>query len=201
MKKVSLPIDLLVALAQLEDKDLAFVLRSIISYASEGIVPSFSNATLKAFFSLFRSSIDDQRSASEKQSEINRENAKGKKSAIKKKESKVGSSSSKLRTDSGSVPEPADSLSEADDIPHGSDSQRIAETGGAPIALEAIEAVYPKLGSFRSESLCLWQQFSDETRRRAIDFIQTYIQQHPSVSEQFYLNQYLKAQPWDKQPS
>ena len=52
MKKISLPTDLLVALAQLEDKDLALVLRAIISYANEGIVPTFSNAALKAFFSL-----------------------------------------------------------------------------------------------------------------------------------------------------
>ena len=95
MKKISLPTDLLVALAQLEDKDLALVLRAIISYANEGIVPTFTNAALKAFFSLFRSTIDDQRSFSEKQCVTNRENANRKKSPAKKKDSKSSSSSAK----------------------------------------------------------------------------------------------------------
>lgn len=197
MKKISLPTDLLVALAQLEDKDLALVLRSIISYANEGIVPTFSNAALKAFFSLFRSIIDDQRSSSEKQSVINRENANRKKSPAKKKDSKSTSSSAKSL---GEVTVSVDSVESdvvADVISSESDSQPVVPTRSESLTLEAIEAVYPRLGSFRSESLNVWSQFSDETRKRAIDFIPSYLQQHPSASDQLYLNQYLKAQPWN----
>lgn len=201
MKKISLPTDLLVALAQLEDKDLALVLRAIISYANEGIVPTFTNAALKAFFSLFRSTIDDQRSFSEKQCVINRENANRKKSPAKKKDSKSSSSSAKSL---GKIATPNDSVvSEvatevvADVISSESESQPVVTTRNESLTLEAIETVYPRLGSFRSESLSLWAQFSDETRKRAIDFIPSYLQQHPSASDQLYLNQYLKAQPWN----
>ena len=201
MKKVSLPTDLLVALAQLEDKDLALVLRAIISYANEGIVPTFSNAALKAFFSLFRSTIDDQRSSSEKQSVINRENANRKKSPAKKKDSKSSFSSAKSL---GEIATPNDSgVSEvatevvADVLSSESDSQPVVTTRNESLTLEAIEAVYPRLGSFRSESLSLWAQFSDDVRKRAIDFVPSYLQQHPSASDQLYLNQYLKAQPWN----
>ena len=217
MKKISLPTDLLVALAQLEDKDLAFLLRAIISYANEGIVPTFSNAALKAFFSLFRSTIDEQRSTSEKLSIINRDNAKGKKSSAKKKDGKCPSSASNSSDESNVTSVSTDSLSGSACVIVSNDSQRIVNgnaevqssatssaspssitTVSEPISLEAIEAVYPKLGALRTESLSLWYQFSDETRKRAIDFVPSYLQQHPSASDQLYLNQYLKAKLWDK---
>lgn len=197
MKKVSLPTDLLVALAQLEDKDLALVLRAIISYANEGIVPTFSNAALKAFFSLFRSTIDDQRSFSEKQCVTNRENANRKKSPAKKKDSKSSSSSAKSLAGVTTSVDSSESDVVADVLSSESDSQPIVTTPCDSLALEAIEAVYPRLGSFRSESLSLWAQFSDDVRKGAIDFIPSYLQQHPSASDQLYLNQYLKAQPWN----
>lgn len=197
MKKVSLPTDLLVALAQLEDKDLALVLRAIISYANEGIVPTFTNAALKAFFSLFRSTIDDQRSFSEKQCVTNRENANRKKSPAKKKDSKSSSSSAKSLSEVMTSVDSVESDVVADVISSESDSQPVVPTRSESLTLEAIEAVYPRLGSFRSESLNVWSQFSDETRKRAIDFIPSYLQQHPSASDQLYLNQYLKAQPWN----
>lgn len=221
MKKISLPTDLLVALAQLEDKDLAFLLRAIISYANEGIVPTFSNAALKAFFSLFRSTIDEQRSTSEKLSIINRDNAKGKKSSARKKDSKCPSSANNSSDESNGTSVSTDSLSGSACVIVSNDSQRIVNgnaevqssaissatssvtpssgtTVSEPISLEAIEAVYPKLGSLRTESLSLWYQFSDETRKRAIDFVPSYLKQHPSASDQLYLNQYLKAKLWDK---
>lgn len=197
MKKISLPIDLLVALAQLEDKDLAFMLRVIISYANEGIVPAFSNAALKAFFSLFRSTIDEQRSSSEKLSIINRENANRKKSSAKKKDSKSSSSSDKSLTEVTTSNDSTESEVVVDANTHESESQSIVPTRNESLTLEAIEAVFPRLGSFRSESLSLWAQFSDEVRKRAIDFIPSYLQQHPSASDQLFLNQYLKAQPWN----
>lgn len=195
MKKISLPTDLLVALAQLEDKDLALMLRAIISYANEGIVPTFSNAALKAFFSLLRSTIDDQRSFSEKQSVTNRENANRKKSPAKKKDSK--SSSAKSLSEVTTSADSVESDVVADVTPSESESQPVVTTPSESLTLEAIEAVYPRLGSFRNESLSLWAQFSDDVRKRAIDFIPSYLQQHPSASDQLYLNQYLKAQPWN----
>lgn len=197
MKKVSLPTDLLVALAQLEDKDLALVLRAIISYANEGIVPTLSNAALKAFFSLFRSTIDDQRSFSEKQCVTNRENANRKKSPAKKKDSKSSSSSAKSVSEVETSVDSVESEVVADGATTESESQPVVTTRNESLTLEAIETVYPRLGSFRSESLSLWAQFSDETRKRAIDFIPSYLQQHTSASDQLYLNQYLKAQPWN----
>ena len=197
MKKVSLPTDLLVALAQLEDKDLALVLRAIISYANEGIVPTLSNAALKAFFSLFRSTIDDQRSFSEKQCVTNRENANRKKSPAKKKDSKSSSSSAKSVSEVETSVDSVESEVVADGATTESESQPVVTTRNESLTLEAIETVYPRLGSFRSESLSLWAQFSDETRKRAIDFIPSYLQQHTSASDQFYLNQYLKVQPWN----
>ena len=197
MKKISLPTDLLVALAQLEDKDLALVLRAIISYANEGIVPTFTNAALKAFFSLFRSTIDDQRSFSEKQCVTNRENANRKKSPAKKKDSKSSSSSAKSLSEVMTSVDSVESDVVADVLPAESDSQPVVPTRNESLTLEAIEAVYPRLGSFRSESLNVWSQFSDEVRKRAIDFIPSYLQQHPSASDLLYLNQYLKVQPWN----
>ena len=197
MKKISLPTDLLVALAQLEDKDLALVLRAIISYANEGIVPTFTNAALKAFFSLFRSTIDDQRSFSEKQCVTNRENANRKKSPAKKKDSKSSSSSAKSLSEVMTSVDSVESDVVADVISSESDSQPVVPTRNESLTLEAIEAVYPLLGSFRSESLNVWSQFSDEVRKRAIDFIPSYLQQHPSASDLLYLNQYLKVQPWN----
>ena len=88
MKNLTIPIDHLVMLAELDDKDAGLMAKAIAQYANKGIVPSFSNSALKAIFSLFRSIIDAQRESSAKRSEINTTNAMGKKSAAKKKAAK-----------------------------------------------------------------------------------------------------------------
>lgn len=249
MKKISFSVELLVALAQLEDKDLAQVHRAIIEYANEGTVPNFSNAALKAFFSLFRSSIDEQIASSEKQSQTNRENATCKNSSNKKKSSKKSASLANSAKNSESVansnanaivsckmlenvangnanamvasemheaskePLISDensfvnnsvdySVNESDSLQiasYSSNSQQVADDGlsvSKSLNLEDIETVYPKLGSFRSESLTLWSKLSDSDRKAAIDFVPEYLISHPSSSSQAYLNQYLKMEPW-----
>ena len=71
MKNVTIPIDHLVMLAELDDKEAGLMAKAIAQYANEGIAPVFSNGALKAIFSLFRSNIDAQRDSSAKRSEIN----------------------------------------------------------------------------------------------------------------------------------
>jgi hypothetical protein len=66
------------------------------------------------------------------------------------------------------------------------------------LPLESIEGVYPKLGTYRDESLSIWESFSEETKRKAIGFVQTYISQTPNAIDQMYLNRYLKTEPWEK---
>ena len=88
MKNLIIPIDYLVMLVELDDKDAGLMAKAIAQYANKGIAPSFSNSALKAIFTLFRSIIDAQRESSAKRSEINTTNAMGKKSAAKKKAAK-----------------------------------------------------------------------------------------------------------------
>ena len=71
MKNLNIPIDHLVMLAELDDKDAGLMAKAIAQYANKGIAPSFSNSALKAIFTLFRSIIDAQRESSAKRSEIN----------------------------------------------------------------------------------------------------------------------------------
>ena len=180
MKNLNIPIDHLVMLAELDDKDAGLMAKAIAQYANKGIAPSFSNSALKAIFSLFRSIIDTQRESSAKRSEINTTNAMGKKSAAKKKVAKKVTA-----TDSESQ-QIADDATEA------------SETVEESLPLEAIEAVYPKLGTYRNESLSIWDSFSEEKKRKAIDFVQTYISQTHNAIDQMYLNRYLGAEPWEK---
>ena len=180
MKNLTIPIDHLVMLAELDDKDAGLMSKAIVQYANKGIAPSFSNSALKATFSLFRSIIDAQRESSAKRSEINTTNAMSKKSAAKKKVVKKVTS-----TDSESQ-QIADDATEA--------SEAVEES----LPLEAIEAVYPKLGTYRNESLSIWESFNEEKKRKAIDFVQTYISQTPNAIDQMYLNRYLGAEPWKK---
>lgn len=86
-----------------------------------------------------------------------------------------------------------------------SESQQIAddvtETSDVveeSLPLDAIEAVYPKLGTYRNESLSIWESFNEEKKRKAIGFVQTYISQTPNAIDQMYLNRYLWAEPWEK---
>ena len=180
MKNLTIPIDHLVMLAELDDKDAGQMAKAIAQYANNGIAPSFSNSALKAIFTLFRSNIDAQRESSAKRSEINTTNALSKKSAAKKKVVKKVAS-----TDS-------DSQQIADDVTETSDV--IDES----LSLESIEVVYPKLGTYRDESLSIWESFSEEKKRKAIGFVQTYISQTPNAIDQMYLNRYLKTEPWEK---
>lgn len=85
MKNLSIPIDHLVMLAELDDKEAGQMAKAIAQYANKGIAPSFSNSALKAIFTLFRSHIEAQRESSAKRSEINTTNAMGKKSAAKRR--------------------------------------------------------------------------------------------------------------------
>ena len=180
MKNLIIPIDHLVMLAELDDKEAGQMAKAIVQYANKGIAPSFSNNALKAIFTLFRSNIDAQRESSAKRSEINTTNAMGKKSAAKKKVAKKVTA-----TDSESQ-QIADDATEA------------SETVEESPPLEAIEAVYPKLGTYRNESLSIWESFNEEKKRKAIDFVQTYISQTPNAIDQMYLNRYLGAEPWEK---
>ena len=180
MKNLNIPIDHLVMLAELDDKDAGLMAKAIAQYANKGIAPSFSNSALKAIFTLFRSFIDAQRESSAKRSEINTTNAMSKKSAAKKKVAKKVTA-----TDS-------ESQQIADDVAE--TSEAVEES----LPLDAIEAVYPKLGTYRNESLSIWDSFSEEKKRKAIDFVQTYINQTPNAIDQMYLNRYLGAEPWEK---
>ena len=165
MKNLNIPIDHLVMLAELDDKEAGQIAKAIAKYANKGIAPSFSNSALKAIFTLFRSSIETQRESSAKRSEINTTNAMGKKSAAKKKAAKRATA-----TDS-------ESQQISDDVTETSDM--VEES----LPLDAIEAVYPKLGTYRNESLSIWKSFSEEKKRKAIGFVQTYISNvRPSVS-------------------
>ncbi len=88
MKNLIIPIDHLVMLAELDDKEAGQMAKVIAQYANKETAPSFSNGALKAIFTLFRSNIDAQRESSAKRREINTTNAMGKKSAAKKKVAK-----------------------------------------------------------------------------------------------------------------
>ena len=180
MKNITIPIDHLVMLAELDDKEAGQMAKAIAQYANKDIAPSFSNSALKAIFSLFRSIIDVQRESSAKRSEINTTNAMSKKSAAKKKVVKKVTSND------------SESQQIADDV---AVTSNVVEE--LP-PLDAIEAVYPKLGTYRDESLSIWDSFSEEKRCKAIDFVQTYISQTPNANDQMYLNRYLKAELWEK---
>ena len=180
MKNLIIPIDHLVMLAELDDKEAGQMAKAIAQYANKGIAPSFSNSALKAIFTLFCSNIEAQRESSAKRSEINTTNAMSKKSAAKKKVVKKVTS-----TDSESQ-QIADDVTETSDV--------VEES----LPLDAIEAVYPKLGTYRNESLSIWKSFSEEKKRKAIGFVQTYISQTPNAIDQMYLNRYLGAEPWEK---
>ena len=180
MKNLSIPIDHLVMLAELDDKEAGQMAKAIAQYANEGTAPAFSNGALKAIFSLFRSNIEAQQESSLKRSEINATNAMSKKPTTKKKPSKKV-----VTTDS-----------ESQQI--GDTDEKQCETADEPLPLDAIETVYPKLGTYRDESLSIWNAFSEEKKRNAIDYVQTYISQVPNATDQMYLNRYLKAEPWEK---
>lgn len=180
MKNLNIPIDHLVMLAELDDKEAGQMAKAIALYANKGIDPSFSNSALKAIFTLFRSTIDTQRESSAKRSEINTNNAMSKKSGGKKKVvKKVASTYSESQQIADDVTETSDVIDES-------------------LPLESIEAVYPKLGTYRDESLSIWESFSEEKKRKAIGFVQTYISQTPYAIDQMYLNRYLKTEPWEK---
>ncbi len=66
------------------------------------------------------------------------------------------------------------------------------------LSLDAIEAIYPKVGTYRDESLSIWETFNEEKKRKAIDFVKTYVAQVPNSIDQMYLNRYLKSEPWEK---
>ena len=180
MKNLTIPIDHLVMLAELDDKDAGQMAKAIAQYANKGIAPSFSNSALNAIFTLFRSNIDTQRESSAKRSEINTTNAMSKKSAAKKK---VVKKVAAIDSESQQI---ADDVAETPDV--------VEES----LPLDAIEAVYPKLGTYRDESLSIWESFSEEKKRKAIGFVQTYISQTPNAIDQMYLNRYLGAEPWEK---
>ena len=180
MRNLVIPIGHLVMLAELDDKEAGQMAKAIAQYANEGTVPTFSNGALKAIFSLFRSNIEAQRESSAKLSEINTTNAMSKKSVAKKKVAK------KLHT--------ADS--ESQQIVN--EDANTSEVTDESLPLDAIEAIYPKLGTYRNESLSIWETFSEEKKRKAIGFVQAYIRQTPNAIDQMYLNRYLKAEPWEK---
>lgn len=68
----------------------------------------------------------------------------------------------------------------------------------APIPLQRLVDIYPKIGTYTGEFQNAWDSMAESDKQRAIDFVPVYLSQFPEPSAQFYLNQYLKAKPWDK---
>lgn len=170
MKTITLSTSLYAALLQMEDKDAGLIVKAIARYVEEDKDPSFSNSLLKAFFTLFREQIDAQRNAYELRRVVNAQNAQrksGKKRAATKK----------------SESQPIDSVVEPPTV--------------LPIALQQIVDVYPKVGTYSGESQIVWDSLAEDEKKRAIDFVPMYIEQTPNSSGLFYLNQYLKAKPWE----
>ena len=175
IKTISIPTSLLVATMQLEDKDAGQLVKAIARYVEMGNEPTISNSLLKAFFALFREQIDDQRAAYEQRRMINAQNA-------QRKVSKKRASAKK------------------------SDSQPVAFTEDAPpiappppIALQQLVDIYPKVGTYTGESQAVWDLLTEAEKQSAIEYIPVYLEQTPSTSAQYYLNQYLKAKPWEGQ--
>ena len=170
MKTITLSTSLYAALLQMEDKDAGLIVKAIARYVEEDKDPSFSNSLLKAFFTLFREQIDAQRNAYEQRRVVNAQNAQrksGKKRAATKK-------------------------SESQPIVSGVEPPTVQ-----PIALQQIVNVYPKVGTYSGESQIVWDSLTEDEKKRAIDFVPVYIEQTPNSSGRFYLNQYLKAKPWE----
>ena len=129
MKNLTIPVDHVVMLAELDDKEAGQMAKAIAQYANEGTAPTFSNGALKAIFSLFRSYIETQRESSAKRSEINTTNAMSKKSSAKKKVvKKLPSADSELQQ---IVNEDANT----------------SEVTDESLPLDAIEAIYSNLGT------------------------------------------------------
>lgn len=170
MKTITLSTSLYAALLQMEDKDAGLIVKAIARYVEEDKDPSFSNSLSKAFFTLFREQIDAQRNAYEQRRVVNAQNAQrksGKKRAATKK-------------------------SESQPIVSGVEPPTVQ-----PIALQQIVNVYPKVGTYSGESQIVWDSLTEDEKKRAIDFVPVYIEQPPNSLGQFYLNQYLKAKPWE----
>lgn len=171
MKTITLSTSLYAALLQMEDKDAGLIVKAIARYVEEDKDPSFSNSLLKAFFTLFREQIDAQRNAYEQRRVVNAQNAQrksGKKRAATKK-------------------------SESQPIVSGVEPPTVQ-----PIPLQRLVDVYPKIGTYTGEFQNAWDSMAESDKQRAIDFVPVYLSQFPEPSAQFYLNQYLKAKPWDK---
>lgn len=180
MKNLTIPIDHLVMLAELDDREAGQMAKAIAQYANDGTAPAFSNGALKAIFSLFRSNIEAQRESSAKRSEINTSNAMSKKSVTKKRNIRKQSS------EDSDLQQIATEELHLENVPNES------------LSLSVIEAAYPKVGTYREESLSIWRTFSEEKKRKAIDYVQTYVSQTPNANDQMYLNRYLKAELWEK---
>ena len=206
MKTVTFQTDLLVALAQLDDKDTGQITKGIAAYVSEGKEPTFSNTALKAFFTIFRNQIDVQRKAHEERSVINKRNAAScstkRKVVAKRKEVKQMATnaesvftSEEIVAIEGKAEHDADGATDLQQVAAVNDVAPILTN--VPIPLEQIEAVYPKLGSYREESLQTWKMLSEEQKRDAIRYVTSYVEMHPHPTDQLYLNRYLKERVWE----
>ena len=129
MKAITIPTSLYVALAQLEDKDAGQIAKAIARYVEEEKEPAFSNSLLKAFFTLFREQIDAQRNAYEQRRVVNTQNA----------QRKV----SKKRV----VPKKTESVVE---------EKKEEVVSNAPIPLQRLVDVYPKIGTYTGEFQNAW---------------------------------------------
>ena len=145
--------------------------KSYRSLCRRGKGTSFFQFPFEAFFTLFREQIDAQRNAYEQRRVVNTQNA----------QRKV----SKKRV----VPKKTESVVE---------EKKEEVVSNAPIPLQRLVDVYPKIGTYTGEFQNAWDSMAESDKQRAIDFVPVYLSQFPEPSAQFYLNQYLKAKPWDK---
>lgn len=183
------------AIEFLSDSVAGRIIKSIVKYARTGASPRTSDEVVLSLFERVKNHIDEDREEHEALCKKYSENA-------KKRYNKGDNNSEKPSTEKSCNGLPLQLVEEIHDditniiVSQTSDATTIIEEPQVDISFEHLWKTYNHPKSIREIAEITWNEFSEEEKEAAIEYIPKYRIEHAKDKHFPYLAMYLGKKPW-----
>lgn len=183
------------AIEFLSDNVAGRVIKSIVKYARTGASPRTSDEVVLSLFEIVKNHIDEDRKEYSELCQKYSENA-------KKRYNKGVNNSEKPSTEKSCNGKPLQLVEEIHDditnviVSQTSDATTIIEEPQTDTSFEHLWKTYNHPKSIREIAEITWNEFSEEEKEAAIEYIPKYRIEHAKDKHFPYLAKYLRQKPW-----
>ncbi len=215
LKSITLSTEKFSDFLTMSNEDAGEFIKYLLQYAIDGTRPKMSNAWKQNMYSIYERTITEQMSTLDekrkKAVQKAREREREKKEALKllkaeKAKGKVTSTDNNLvETESTDVIQGDVELSEVN-TDNGKTTATVADNVSSSeitpedLSFARFVSILGKRDSnsrYNSDAEAMWQKFSDDVKRKALNWVQDYVSKTPNMNSRQFPYSLLTSHPWD----